>query len=66
MLLMAQRQLLVMCVTHACVVLGDRPMGINKWFRLEQSVFTRERSVREFEHRQSGGHSAKKFENLET
>lgn len=48
------------------MVLGDRPMGISKWFRLEQSVFTRERSVREFEHRQSGGHSAKKFENLET
>lgn len=35
-------------------------VGINKWFRLEQSVFTRERSVREFEHRQSGGHSATK------
>ena len=51
------------CYSRMC---GDWPMGISKWLRLVQSVFSRERSVREFEQRQSGEYSAKKFENLET
>ena len=54
-----------MLLTHVWL-LGDRPMGISKRFRLGQSVFTRERSVREFEQGQSRGPSAKKFVNLET
>ena len=41
------------------MLLFDRPVGICRRFRLEQSVLTREGSVKEFEHRQSDGHSAR-------